>query len=763
MPVHPFLNAFTTGEITDQLIARTTWDKYQNAAACLKNFVVRPYGGAARRAGTFFAGLAKDPSSRVRLRKFEFSITQAYIVEFGHLYARFWANRAPVLEAGIPVEVVTPYTVDELRELRFEQSADVLYITHRNHPPAKLQRTSATSFQLDPINFNPTPTFEQEIFPAATLTLSATSGHIVTATASASVFLAGDVGRQIRSGVGRGIITAVGGGTTVTLDILDAFDSTGPIAAGDWRMDGSPNAGTLTTTGTTPVNASVVLTSSLAAFRIPADENAYVYMNNGIVRITEFVSDTVVHGVIVKAMADPTDLVADAGAWTLERQAWSVQNGFPGVVALFAQRLWFAGSNNFPDRVWGSVVADYENFGRGVADDDAVEYQLAMSGVNLIRWLKALPDGLGIGTMAGEVTLAGGGNDAPLTPTNATAKERTFYGADYTVDAMRTSNLVLFLQRGARRIRELTTNPESINSEYVAPDLTILAEQLTRESLVEMDRAISPDSILFAVTAAGVLLTCAYERPENVIGWSHHETQGDFESVAVIPNNCGSGDEVWVAVNRATQSGAWWAAGFWATGYWHPNYWALAGFVNKRGIEFFDGVMNTDAGLRYAGVPAGTFTGLGHLEGLTVKAIAANGTVYDLLVAGGSVSLPGGVTTDAIEIGLHFTSTLQTLRPELQGPQGTAQARRKHWAHVTPRVYCTVGRLIIHTESALTPQEPRILEYPEGIDTSVPYTGDLARHVNFGWNREGQITIQTTEPKPCTILALTGGLEMDDA
>jgi hypothetical protein len=205
------------------------------------------------------------------------------------------------------------------------------------------------------------------------------------------------------------------------------------------------------------------------------------------------------------------------------------------------------------------------------------------------------------------------------------------------------------------------------------------------------------------------------------------------------------------------------ATGYWGTGYWAPTYWALAATVARRGIEVFDGAMNTDAGLVYAGAAAGTFLGLGHLEGMTVKAITGDGTVYDLLVAGGSVSLPGGATATELEIGLHFTSTLQTLRPELQGPQGTAQARRKHWAHVTPRVYCTVGRLIIHTESALTPQEPRILEYPEGSDPTVPYTGDLARHVNFGWNREGQITIQTTEPKPCTILALTGGLEMDDA
>src|SRR5262245_26691673 len=299
MPAHPFTTNFTAGEQTEQLLARVEWQKYANGAACLKNLLVRPHGGAAARAGTMYLGAVKDATARVRLLPFIFSITRPCILEFGPFYIRFWANRGRVEVAGVPVEVATPYTQDELRELRYEQSADVLYIAHRAHPPMKLQRLAADEFRLQVITFRPPPTFEQEITPAADLSLSATTGTAQTATTSASAFLAGDVGRQIKSGPGRGVITAVGGATSATLDILDDFTTTGPIAAGEWSLDGSPNAGSLTTTGTMPVNASVVLTASLAAFRIPQDENAYVYMNGGIVRITEFVSDTVVHGVIV--------------------------------------------------------------------------------------------------------------------------------------------------------------------------------------------------------------------------------------------------------------------------------------------------------------------------------------------------------------------------------------------------------------------------------------------------------------------------------
>lgn len=759
MPVHPYLNAFTTGEVTDQLAGRQDWAKYGHAASCLKNFVVRPHGGAARRAGLLYLGQAKFSDRRVRLVRFEFSITQAYVVEFGHLYARFWANRGLVTSGGVPVEVVTPYTESELRSLRFEQSADVLYIAHPDHEPRKLQRTSATAFQLDVILFNPGPTAETRVAPAAALTLTATSGFGVTATTDVAAFLAGDVGRQIRSGAGRAVIRAFVTGSNVTVDILDTFPSTGPMASGTWTMDGSPNAGTLTPTVKAPEGAATQLTSSLDAFR-SSDLGKFVYLLSGIVRITSVGAPTVVTGQIVKPMTDNLSAAA-AGTWTLEAPAWSSLNGFPGVVCLHQQRLWWAGSNGFPDRIWGSVVADYENMSRGVADDDAVEYQLAMSGVNLIRWMKALPEGLAIGTMAGEVTLSGGTSDTPLTPSNVQARERTFYGADFVVDAIRTTNLVLFLQRGGRRIREFTINQESISGEYVAPDLTLVAEHLTREGIVEMERVSAPDSLIMGITGDGTLIAAAYERPENVVAWSHHETGTDpatpelFESVAVIPNSCATGDEIYVAIQRQLPTGDYFDPAFFDVSYFDDAYWHATGTVPRRYIELFDGRLNTDSALVYAGAAAGSFSGLGHLDGKTVKAIDQDGTVYDLVVVGDTISLPNLAQATELEVGLHYTSTLKTLRPELQGPAGTAQGRRKRWQTVTPRVYCTRGTLLLN--------ETLALEYPEGTDLAQAYTGDMARLPNFGWDREGQLTIQTTEPKPCTVLALSGQLEMDDA
>lgn len=71
--------------------------------------------------------------------------------------------------------------------------------------------------------------------PETTLTLSATSGVGVTATAGIPTFVAGDVGRVIRSGGGRLIITGFTSTTIVTGNANDTFSSVS-IASGDWNL-----------------------------------------------------------------------------------------------------------------------------------------------------------------------------------------------------------------------------------------------------------------------------------------------------------------------------------------------------------------------------------------------------------------------------------------------------------------------------------------------------------------------------------------------
>lgn len=78
-------------------------------------------------------------------------------------------------------------------------------------------------------------TFNGVIKPHS-LSLGASTGSGVTFTASGSSFASTDVGREIRSGQGKAIITGYTSATVVTANIVRDFSSTGPIATGDWTL-----------------------------------------------------------------------------------------------------------------------------------------------------------------------------------------------------------------------------------------------------------------------------------------------------------------------------------------------------------------------------------------------------------------------------------------------------------------------------------------------------------------------------------------------
>ena len=157
--IQNIFTAFTTGEISPKLNSRVDFNKYINGVEKMENAIVFPQGGFTRRAGTRYVSQTKDSTKKSVVRKFEFSITDAYVLEFGDLYIRFYRNQAQITSGGSPVEVVTPYLAADLFNLHFAQSADVLYISHRLYAPRKLTRASHTSWTLTTISFDPVPSF----------------------------------------------------------------------------------------------------------------------------------------------------------------------------------------------------------------------------------------------------------------------------------------------------------------------------------------------------------------------------------------------------------------------------------------------------------------------------------------------------------------------------------------------------------------------------------------------------------------------------
>ena len=145
MPFHKYVQNFNAGELSPFLSNRTDVAKYESGCQQLENFIILPYGGVMRRPGTQYLGKAKFPDKRCRIIGFNFSVTTNFILEFGHLYVRFWTEGVQVMTPGnptVPLEKVTSYLESELQQIQYCQINDLMYLVHPNHPPAKLTRVA---------------------------------------------------------------------------------------------------------------------------------------------------------------------------------------------------------------------------------------------------------------------------------------------------------------------------------------------------------------------------------------------------------------------------------------------------------------------------------------------------------------------------------------------------------------------------------------------------------------------------------------------
>lgn len=102
-PIQSSLNA---GEFSPRMEARTVFSKYPLACATLENMVPLPQGGAMRRPGTVFVTEAKDSAKRIRLLPFQFSTKQAYVIEAGDGYFRFYRNRGRIVAGDTDAAIV---------------------------------------------------------------------------------------------------------------------------------------------------------------------------------------------------------------------------------------------------------------------------------------------------------------------------------------------------------------------------------------------------------------------------------------------------------------------------------------------------------------------------------------------------------------------------------------------------------------------------------------------------------------------------------
>ena len=227
------LTNFTGGELSPRLDGRNDLAKYSTGCKTLENMVVYPHGSAARRSGTQYVAEVKDSSKETRLIPFEFSTTQTYILEFGNQYIRFYKDNGQILSGGSAYEISSPYLEAELFDIKYAQSADVMYICHPNHAVRKLSRTGHTAWTLTEVDFQNGPFMDHNI-STTTLTAGHTSvGSSGNLTLSSTTgvnndqgWLSTDVGRLVHFKEGHYKITSITS-TTVAVSTCVVAPSSG--------------------------------------------------------------------------------------------------------------------------------------------------------------------------------------------------------------------------------------------------------------------------------------------------------------------------------------------------------------------------------------------------------------------------------------------------------------------------------------------------------------------------------------------------------
>lgn len=730
--VYSLQTNFNAGELSPLMYGRTDFDKYAGGCSTLKNFVVMPQGGIRRRGGSRYINSGKTGSKQIRLVRFEFSVTQAYIIEFGDLYIRFYKDLGIIEDGGSPVEVVTPYTEAQLSDLRFVQSADTLYIVHPSHPPATLTRTSHIAWTYAEIDWIAPAFADANTDVANEMAVDATTGTGVTLVSTASLFTAASVGQYVK------LIENVD-------ERYKLWQESDARSTGDYRYYGN-NLYQAASSGTTGTQPPVHLNGTESDGQV---DWTYINSGFGVAKITAYTSATQVTVEVIidipEGFEDATPTAAN-GYYKYALGEWNDTDGYPSVITFYEQRLWLAANDNKPQTLWASKTGDYTNFTTGVADDDGLAYTIATDQVNAIQWMSPGTIML-LGTLGAEFKVSASDLEEAITPNNIRIVRESTNGC-YDAEAIRLDNTAIYIQRSQHKIRQAMYDFAA--DSYISPELTLLSEHLAGTGIEQIELQHNPYNIIWARRTDGVLVGMTYLREQEVIAWHQHELGGVsdasnnapvIESMAILPSPDGEAyDELWLSVKRYVNSAT-----------IRSIEVIRHGFKDDADIE---DATYLDCHLSYDSTPVSSVSGLDHLEGEDVQVLGDGTVLTDKTVSSGAISL--GDNYSVVHAGYTYNSDIATLNIEGEDTPG----HLKRVSLINTYLYQSVNLKIGRSFTELDSISFREVGDPMGTATQ-PFTG--YREITFEgtYTNEAKVCMRQDQPLPLTILSLSAKIDVN--
>lgn len=653
-------------------------------------------------------------------------------------------------------EIETVYDANEIWDIQYRQVENVMYLVDGNGIPQKLSRQNHTDWTIEDYEMETGPFLNENENSDINIIPSANTGNI-TLIANSSIFDSGHIGALWEIGHQKTSTSLTGsfsgnGTSASSLACSGGYDFN---VEGSWigtvTLERSDDSGVTWKAVYTRYNNNVALNEDYSdsedddgvTYRVTMTNhssgsanynfNIHDYVGYGIVEITGYEDANEVSATVLSDLYDTNATTK----WS--EGAWSDYRGWPQAIAFHEQRLMFGGSTSYPQTIWTTKTAsgeddDYENMSAGVDDDDALIYFLP--GQNPIQWMLSQTYLL-IGTLSGIGRWGSADDDTPITSTQPTNYRVQAQHGSAFIPAVLVGDSILYVERGGRRVREFAYSLEK--DRFVAPDMTILSEHIVDEGIKEIAYQSRPDSVLWCVLNDGNMACLTYERSHDVVGWARIVTDGDFESVAVIPSD--DEDEVWVTVERTIDSNT-----LRYVEQFQPRDWGS----DQNDCWF------VDSGLSYSGTATTSFSGLGHLEGETVSVYADGVVLSNETVSGGAVTIDSNGSN--VIIGLPYTAKLETMPFVVNAREGLSVGKVSAISLGLINFYKSLGGQYGPDSSNLTD-----FPYTENYeDTNSLYTGWESVDFLSPEERDTVMYFEQNEPVPFCIRGINVKLTVEE-
>lgn len=756
-------NSFAGGEISPKLLGRVDLAKFNTGLRYAMNAFVEIEGAVSNRDGTEHGGRCNTDSGLIRYIKFEAPGDVNYVLEFTPGAIRFiYDNQLVLTDLGGVLQVATPYIESELYELNYAQSNDIMTIVHKSHAPMELRRTAFNAFSLVGITVN-------SDLAAPTISIVASNGGA--------------------------------GGETEQAYVVSSIDASGVEGLPSDKVTHEnhlTNAGDFATIGWNEVegaDAYIIYKRRAGQYGFMGYIRAEDNESDGPPRTYEAIDNN------INPNTAQTPKRADDPFET------SAQN--PGVVFFFQQRRCFAASTAGPNTIINSQIGVFDGFHRSIPGlpDDYFEFALGAARTQQIKHVVAVDD-LIIFTASQEWRLrvdAGYSAAQPpdVKPQSANGVSELppiIIGTD--IFYVQASQRTVYRMNYSFDFNRFVSDDISILSKHLFKGRRIQGWCYAQQ----------PNYLTFAYFDDGEGAFFTYNRAQQVYAWTRFKTDGFVDAAESIRENgldviylavrrlvngefvrfferiparefeniteayfvdCGVKESDFVAITDVS-GGVIYTDGAhglttgdsirlydilgeipdndsfdintrYKANVTASNQLTLLDYDTDEAVDIDDFIYAGDGKLRTL---SNVISGLSHLEGRTVTALADGFVVKDLLVESGQVTIDfeAGIRI----AGLPYTTEIHTL--ELEREDQPTRGRRKSVAALVARVEETRGIQIGMDPDKLRELKER--EYEPYNDPVNPGSEVIRENIGTGWEDEVKLIIRQDNPLPMTILSV---------